>query len=71
MFFMYLGNLVLVYSFVHDGLASGVGGWRVCVVKVCGQLDGCGWFWSVCSFGMNVGGCGVCVVGGVWVVTGV
>ena len=35
-------------------------GWRVCVVKVCGQLDGCGWFWSVCSCVMSV------VLGGVW-----
>ena len=24
------------------------------------QLDGCGWFWSVCSFGISV------VLGGVW-----
>ena len=31
MLFMYLGHLVPVYSFVQDGLASGVGGWRVCV----------------------------------------
>ena len=31
MFFMYLGHLVPVYSFVQDGLASGVGGRRVCV----------------------------------------
>ena len=47
------------------GLASCVGGWRVCVVMVCGsdgcgQLDGCGRFWSVCSCGMSV------VLGGVW-----
>ena len=27
-------------------------------------VDGCGWLWGV-------GGCGVCVVGRVWVVTGV
>ena len=30
------------------------------MVDGCGQLDGCGWFWSVCSFGMSV------VLGGVW-----
>ena len=33
-----------------------VGGyvWLRCVVDGCGQLDGCGWFWSVCSCGMSV-----------------
>ena len=34
--------------------------WLRCVVDGCGQLDGCGWFWCVCSFGMSV------VLGGVW-----
>ena len=39
-----------------------VGGyvWLMYVVDGCGQFDGCGWFWSVCSFGMSV------VWGGVW-----
>ena len=39
-----------------------VGGyvWIRYVVDGCGQLDGCGWFWSVCSCGMSV------VLGGVW-----
>ena len=39
-----------------------VGGyvWLRCVVYGRGQLDGCGWFGSVCSFGMSV------VLGGVW-----
>ena len=77
MLFMYLGHLVAVYSFVQDGLASCMGGWRICVwledmcvvggyvwlrfvVDGCGQLDGCGWFWSVRSCGMSV------VLGGVW-----
>ena len=49
--------------------------WLRCVVDGCGQLDGCGWFWSVCRFGMSVVlggvGCG-CLRGvdgyGVWVV---
>ena len=53
-------------------------GWRVCVVNVCEQLGGCGWFWSVCSLGMSVvlGGVGLEGCGwlrgvdgyGVWVV---
>ena len=30
------------------------------MVDGCGQLDGCGWFWSVCSCGLSV------VLGGVW-----
>ena len=34
--------------------------WLRCVVDGCGQMDGCGWFWSVCSFGMSA------VLGGVW-----
>ena len=33
--------------------------WLRCLVDGCGQLDGCGWFWSVCSVEMNV------VLGGV------
>ena len=53
MLFMYLGHLVPVYSFVQDGLASGVGGWRVCV-----WLEGMcvvgGYVWLRCV----VDGCG-------------
>ena len=42
MLFMYLSHLVPVYALVQDGLASGVGGWEICVVGgyVCG--------WRVC-----------------------
>ena len=43
--------------------------WLRCVVDGCGQLDGCGWFWSVCSCGMSVVLGGV-VVGGMCVVDG-
>ena len=28
--------------------------WLMCVVDGCGQLGGCGWFWSVCNLGMSV-----------------
>ena len=55
MFFMYLGNLVPVYSFVQDVLASGVGGWEICVVG--------GYVWLMCvGSWVGVGGFGVCVV---------
>ena len=43
MLFMYLGHLVPGYSFVQDGLASGVGGWRACV-----------WLMGVGGFGVCV-----------------
>ena len=78
---MYLGHLVPVYSFVQDGLASGVGGWRVCVwlEGMCGQgvwLMGVGSWMGVGGFGVcvvelwNECGFGWCVVGGMCVVDG-
>ena len=64
---MYLDGVQILWKLLSSSDMSGYSITAQDSSQRCGGMcvvDGFGWLWGV-------GGCGVCVVGGVWVVTGV